>query len=48
MKTISAQYHEVKAQAQRCKPHSRRKVVLTERLSVLLHRQMKIENKQKS
>ena len=43
MKTIAAQYHETRAQAQRCKPRSERKAVLTRKLRDLMTRQLRKE-----
>jgi hypothetical protein len=46
MKPVSLQYHETRAEAQRCKPHSERKTVLTGRLTELLRRQIALEDKE--
>lgn len=45
MKTIAQQYRETRAQAQRCKPRSERKTILTRKLVDLMTRQLKIENR---
>jgi hypothetical protein len=45
MKTIAQQYHETRAQAQKCKPRSERRAVLTRKLRDLLTRQLRKENK---
>jgi hypothetical protein len=46
MKPVSLQYHETRAEAQRCKPRSERKAVLVGRLTELLRRQIAIEDKE--
>jgi hypothetical protein len=43
MKTIAQKYHETRAQAQRCKPRSERKMLLTRRMRDLLTRQLRKE-----
>jgi hypothetical protein len=45
MKTVASQYQDTLTQSQKCKPRSRRKIVLTERLCKLMTRQLKIENR---
>jgi hypothetical protein len=43
MKTIAKQYFETLSQARRCKPRSKRKVLLTDRLKKLMIRQLRKE-----
>lgn len=43
MKTIDEQYRETLAQAQRAKPRSERKMILTKRLRDLMTRRLKRE-----
>ncbi len=45
MKTIAQQYRETLSQAQRAKPRSNRKIILTRRLRDLMTRQIRIENR---
>lgn len=46
MKPISLQYHETRAELARCKPHSERWAILSERTKQLLRKQIAIEDKE--
>ena len=45
MKTIAKQYYETLEQVRRAKPRSKRKIILTKRLTDLMTRQLRKENR---
>lgn len=48
MKTLDQQYQEALAQANRCKPRSERKTILTKKLKDLMTRRLKNEIRRKA